>query len=75
MLPLEGLSEKLWSDICRIGQVLDAEYTSRRETLIKRADCTVQSFKWSDRAKVRDLTLNSFSTNITSSWLTTHLQK
>ncbi|KAL5960760.1 Protein FAM98A [Taenia solium] len=51
MLPLEGLSEKQWSEVYRMGQVLDAEYTSRRETLIKRADCTVQSFKWSDRAK------------------------
>ncbi|VDK31475.1 unnamed protein product [Taenia asiatica] len=51
MLPLEGLSEKQWSEVYRMGQILDAEYTSRRETLIKRADCTVQSFKWSDRAK------------------------
>ncbi|EUB62822.1 hypothetical protein EGR_02263 [Echinococcus granulosus] len=51
ILPPKGLSEKQWSNVCRIGQILDAEYTSRRETLIKRADCTVQSFKWSDRAK------------------------
>ncbi|KAM3179032.1 hypothetical protein ACTXT7_001431 [Hymenolepis weldensis] len=51
MLPLTGLSDHQWTKICHIGQVLDTEYTSRRETLIKRADCTVQSFKWSDRGK------------------------
>ncbi|VDM24796.1 unnamed protein product [Hydatigera taeniaeformis] len=53
VLPIKGLSEKQWSDVCRIGQILDAEYACRRETLIKRVDCTVQSFKWSDRAKLK----------------------
>eukprot|EP00730_Choanoeca_flexa_P017244 TRINITY_DN8278_c0_g1_i3.p1 TRINITY_DN8278_c0_g1~~TRINITY_DN8278_c0_g1_i3.p1 ORF type:complete len:344 (+),score=73.79 TRINITY_DN8278_c0_g1_i3:118-1149(+) len=34
-----------------INAVLAEEYAVRRQMLLKRADVTVQSFKWSDRAK------------------------
>uniref|UniRef100_A0A5K3FJ54 Protein FAM98A n=2 Tax=Mesocestoides corti TaxID=53468 RepID=A0A5K3FJ54_MESCO len=57
MLPVDGLSDKLWSQVCHIGEILQLEYSSRRETLIKRADCTVQSFKWSDRVKSKQETI------------------
>lgn len=46
--PLESLQEKLHS----INAVLSSEYECRRRMLIKRLDVTVQSFGWSDRAKV-----------------------
>ncbi|KAF6737417.1 Protein FAM98A [Oryzias melastigma] len=36
-----------------INQTLVNEYEVRRKTLLKRLDVTVQSFGWSDRAKVR----------------------
>ncbi|KAG9462765.1 hypothetical protein GDO78_023193 [Eleutherodactylus coqui] len=39
----------------KINEALRKEYECRRRMLIKRLDVTVQSFGWSDRAKVRDL--------------------
>lgn len=36
-----------------INQALINEYEVRRKMLLKRLDVTVQSFGWSDRAKVR----------------------
>ncbi|XP_051724205.1 protein FAM98B [Ctenopharyngodon idella] len=42
-----------WSELEKINSVLSAEYECRRRMLIKRLDVTVQSFSWSDRAKVR----------------------
>ena len=36
-----------------INQALVNEYEVRRKMLLKRLDVTVQSFGWSDRAKVR----------------------
>lgn len=35
-----------------INSQLNQEYTLRRSMLLKRLDVTVQSFGWSDRAKV-----------------------
>lgn len=35
-----------------INQTLVNEYEVRRKTLLKRLDVTVQSFGWSDKAKV-----------------------
>ncbi len=46
------LSEKQWDTVKYINQALTQEYTCRREMLLKRLDVTIQSFKWSDRAKV-----------------------
>ena len=37
----------------RINDALSSEYECRRRMLMKRLDVTVQSFGWSDRAKVR----------------------
>ncbi|TGZ72157.1 hypothetical protein CRM22_002266 [Opisthorchis felineus] len=51
VLPLTGLSDRQWAQAARIAALLQQEYSSRQITLIKRLDVTVQSFKWSDRAK------------------------
>lgn len=45
---LKSLQEKLRC----INAALAPEYECRRRMLIKRLDVTVQSFGWSDRAKV-----------------------
>ncbi|XP_043118246.1 protein FAM98B isoform X2 [Puntigrus tetrazona] len=42
-----------WDELERIGGVLSAEYECRRCMLVKRLDVTIQSFSWSDRAKVK----------------------
>ena len=42
-----------WEKIEAINQAIANEYEVRRKLLIKRLDVTVQSFGWSDRAKVR----------------------
>ncbi|XDV42516.1 hypothetical protein PO909_011162 [Leuciscus waleckii] len=42
-----------WSELEKINGALAVEYECRRRMLIKRLDVTVQSFSWSDRAKVR----------------------
>ena len=46
------LSEKQWENVKYINQALSQEYECRREMLLKRLDVTIQSFKWSDKAKV-----------------------
>lgn len=48
------LSEKQWAHILDINDVLNEEYKVRREMLLKRLDVTIQSFKWSDKAKSND---------------------
>lgn len=40
------------SKVEEINSQLNQEYTLRRSMLLKRLDVTVQSFGWSDRAKV-----------------------
>lgn len=46
------LSDKQWDNIHRINISLADEYKTRREMLLKRLDVTIQSFMWSDKAKV-----------------------
>ena len=46
------LSAKQWETVEFINKALIQEYQVRREMLIKRLDVTIQSFKWSDQAKV-----------------------
>ena len=46
------LSDKQWEQIHGINVSLSEEYKTRREMLLKRLDVTVQSFMWSDKAKV-----------------------
>ncbi|VDN13661.1 unnamed protein product [Dibothriocephalus latus] len=53
LIPLEGLSDSQWVQVIRMARLLQNEYNSRRETFIKRADCTIESFKWADKSKVR----------------------
>ena len=47
-----NLSAKQWDTVDFINKALQQEYECRREMLLKRLDVTIQSFKWSDRAKV-----------------------
>uniref|UniRef100_H3DIN6 Family with sequence similarity 98 member B n=1 Tax=Tetraodon nigroviridis TaxID=99883 RepID=H3DIN6_TETNG len=47
------LDSKQWEKLRSINAALSSEYECRRRMLIKRLDVTVQSFGWSDRAKVR----------------------
>eukprot|EP00053_Salpingoeca_punica_P006189 m.59384 g.59384 ORF g.59384 m.59384 type:complete len:616 (+) comp13574_c0_seq1:1474-3321(+) len=47
----QQLSTAQWDALQDINSALHAEYTVRRQMLLKRLDVTVQSFKWSDRAK------------------------
>ncbi|XP_012717037.2 protein FAM98B [Fundulus heteroclitus] len=47
------LSSEQWEKLHGINRALSSEYECRRRMLIKRLDVTVQSFGWSDRAKVK----------------------
>ncbi|XP_029972017.1 protein FAM98B [Salarias fasciatus] len=47
------LSSDQWEKLHSINAALSSEYECRRRMLIKRLDVTVQSFGWSDRAKVK----------------------
>ncbi|XP_070836060.1 protein FAM98B [Chaetodon trifascialis] len=47
------LCSEQWEKLRSINAVLSSEYECRRRMLIKRLDVTVQSFGWSDRAKVK----------------------
>ena len=47
------LSPKQWDNVNRINVILSEEYTTRREMLLKRIDVTIQSFMWSEKAKVQ----------------------
>lgn len=46
------LSDKQWENVHRINMTLSDEYKTRREMLLKRLDVTIQSFMWSEKAKV-----------------------
>ncbi|GAB1603645.1 protein FAM98A-like [Argonauta hians] len=48
------LSDKQWAHILNINNSLSAEYNTRREMLFKRLDVTVQSFMWSDKARMNE---------------------
>ncbi|XP_036928663.1 protein FAM98B [Acanthopagrus latus] len=49
----KSLSSEQWEKLHNMNTALSSEYECRRRMLIKRLDVTVQSFGWSDRAKVR----------------------
>ncbi len=51
MLLRRKLSVEQWKQLEEINHSLAEEYSVRREMLLKRLDVTIQSFKWSDRAK------------------------
>ncbi|CAL8273601.1 unnamed protein product [Merluccius merluccius] len=47
------LSHDQWEKLNGVNAALTSEYECRRRMLIKRLDVTVQSFGWSERAKVK----------------------
>ncbi|KAI4471382.1 fam98 [Holotrichia oblita] len=49
-----SLTDKQWHILNQVLHDLHAEYTIRREMLMKRLDCTIQSFQWSDQMKSKD---------------------
>jgi len=49
----KSLGQKQWSKVEEINSQLNQEYTLRRSMLLKRLDVTIQSFGWSDRAKIK----------------------
>jgi hypothetical protein len=49
---LLSLTRELQELLTQINDILRADYTIRREMLIKRVDVTLQSFLWSHRAEV-----------------------
>ncbi|XP_054470290.1 protein FAM98B [Anoplopoma fimbria] len=49
----KSLCSEQWEKLHHINKALSSEYECRRRMLIKRLDVTVQSFGWSDRAKVK----------------------
>ena len=61
------LSDKQWTNVLAMNEAMAAEYRTRREMLLKRLDVTIQSFQWSDRAKV------SFSHEVNSRMGCVHL--
>ncbi|CAD5115842.1 DgyrCDS4780 [Dimorphilus gyrociliatus] len=48
------LSSKQLETAALINSALKQDYSTRREMLIKRFDVTVQSFRWSERAKAKE---------------------
>ncbi|XP_072314067.1 protein FAM98B isoform X2 [Eucyclogobius newberryi] len=48
-----SLSSEQWASVQQVNQALSSEYECRRRMLIKRLDVTIQSFGWSDRAKLK----------------------
>ena len=46
------LSESQWKNVEYINSALNQEYECRKAMVLKRLDVTIQSFKWSDKAKV-----------------------
>ncbi|KAG7167490.1 FAM98A-like [Homarus americanus] len=48
------LSDKQWKMLGEMQNEMQNEYRMRREMMIKRLDVTIQSFQWSDKAKMRE---------------------
>ncbi|CAH2018143.1 unnamed protein product [Acanthoscelides obtectus] len=48
------LSEKQWQVLNDMQEDMNKEYKIRREMLLTRLDCTIQSFQWSDKTKGKD---------------------
>ncbi|XP_053620773.1 protein FAM98A [Plodia interpunctella] len=49
----KALTEKDWKQLEVTFSEMFEEYRLRRETLITRLECTIQSFEWSDRLKTK----------------------
>ncbi|KAI5736369.1 hypothetical protein M8J76_002551 [Diaphorina citri] len=48
------LSPKQWETLMQVQNEMAEEYRLRREMLLTRLDCTIESFKWSDRLKGKE---------------------
>ncbi|XP_052860240.1 protein FAM98B [Anopheles cruzii] len=55
--PKERLTADQWAKLERIQKELDHEYDLRRTMLLTRLDVTIQSFRWSNRAKDKEGTI------------------
>lgn len=53
-----AINDKQWDALHKIQKDLHEEYKIRREMLLKRLDCTIQSFQWSDKMKGKDELIN-----------------
>ncbi|XP_045457397.1 protein FAM98A [Melitaea cinxia] len=49
----KAVTEKDWKELETLFSDMFEEYRLRRETLITRLECTIQSFEWSDRLKAK----------------------
>ncbi len=54
LLTTKGLTNKQWNSIKTIITVLNDDFKSRVDMLLKRLDVTVQSFKWAERLKSKN---------------------
>ena len=51
-LVTQPLTMEQWASLDKVNEALTKEYSVRRQMLLTRCDVTVQSFRWSERAKV-----------------------
>lgn len=61
--PKNSLKAEQWSKIDKIHSMLENEYNMRRKMLMTRLDVTIQSFKWSERIKGKELEINEKYSN------------
>lgn len=48
------LDESVWSELSKYNDMLQQEYSRRREILLSRLNCTVESFKWKSGASTKN---------------------
>lgn len=61
--PKNSLKAEQWTKIDKIHSMLEYEYNMRRKMLMTRLDVTIQSFKWSERIKGKELEINEKYSN------------
>lgn len=61
--PKTPLTNEQWKKVAKIQSELDSEYNLRRKMLMTRLDVTIQSFKWSDRIKGKEILINERYSN------------
>ncbi len=63
LLKANGLTSKQWNALKKINQILNDDFKSRVEMLLKRLDVTAQSFKWAERLKSKSEELTRLFVN------------
>ncbi|CAI8028392.1 Protein FAM98A [Geodia barretti] len=53
-LVTQPLTMEQWASLDKVNEALTKEYSVRRQMLLTRCDVTVQSFRWSERAKGKE---------------------